>query len=238
MRIHKTVVALLGVATLGITLAGCEERNSPVDVKTEVSGNVGGETNKIIAKDDDTGTIPLTSEHTVNFNGQSFKVIATYKLPSNRKNTWLFTATSPVYLSVKTENKPDNLKVVLNNVYSDVSILSKKSGYNGVRQDSTNQSFTTLSNDGGYTIDNNNGYSLPFQVEGINQNETSVWLINYGSGVTVGDTHDERVDEEDIGENAVAGQLKTVWTLSIKDGNSMYEKALSDSVGLNYTYGH
>ena len=80
------------------------------------------------------------------------------------------------------------------------------------------------------SISKNDGYTLPFQVESINENETSFYVINgYGK------TDNQRITEHDLRENAYGAKLNVVWTVAITDksGNT-YFKTINDAVGIPY----
>ena len=210
-------------------LAGCfSEESSDTDLSHETTAKI---TDKNASVDTTEPTLKtLTSNHTITVDGQTIGFKATYGLPENRANNWYFTQPSSVSLSLQPTDLPSNYTVTINEIYSDVTMISKYARYNGVRQDSLDTKYTELK-DGGINIDNKNAFELPFQVEGVNENETSFYMINgYGESDT------DRITESDLRENVQGGALKTVWTILItnKTTGTTYGKTIQDSIGMPY----
>lgn len=207
-------------------LTGCELEESDADINNDTVAQIGSQSEAIDLKTPNLKT--TTVDHAVPFNNQSFQLKSIYGIDEKRLNNWWFTTSSTVNLELGIENIPSNIEVRVTNVYSEVSIISKKAYKNGVRQDSLNQSYSQIGN-GGISIDPANSFTLPFQVEGINQNETSFYVINgYGT------TNTDRLTESDVREDAQGGMLNTVWTILVKDKNSdqSFVKTINDKIGL------
>lgn len=167
--------------------------------------------------------------HEVAFNGQKIKLIATYGIDKQYAHNWKFTSTEKVNLSIKPVENYKDVRIGVNNVYADVSISSSKTRYNGARQDSVNISYSQMPN-GMVSISKSDGYMLPFQVESINENETSFYMINgYGESET------SRISESELRDNAYGAKLNVVWTISFTDqSNHTYLKTINDSIGIPY----
>lgn len=221
MKLNKLL--LLAPVSL-ILLSGCmSEEKSGTDLSHETTAQVG---KKVSIKSKEVALAKLDSVHDVVINNQHLKVKATYGIQENRKNNWYFTQPSSVTLSLVTQDLPKDVSVKVNEVYSDVSVSSKYARYNGVRQDSADLKYSDIAGNG-ITINDNNSYNVPFQVEGINSNQTSFYMINgYGSSST------HRITEKDMRENSDGAVLKTVWTLLVTDKTGTYAKTISDSIGL------
>lgn len=220
-------MAGLLIAGVGI-LSGClgELENSDSDIKTDTVAQIGSEGSDIKVKEPEITASKV--EHSFKFGDQTIKVLATYGIESKRLNNWVFTTSSTVHLGFSVLEAPEHIDVMINNVYSEVSIISTKAYKNGIRQDSLNQSYNQVGV-GGMSVDTTNDFTLPFQVEGINQNETSFHVINgYGSSST------ERLSESTVRKNAQGGLLNTVWTIAIKskDSEQVFSKTINDKIGL------
>lgn len=221
------IVAGLLIGGVGI-LSGCfgELEDSDSDIKTDTVAQIGSEGSDIKVKEPERSASKV--EHSFKFGDQTIKVLATYGIESKRLNNWVFTTSSTVHLGFSVLEAPEDIDVMINNVYSEVSIISTKAYKNGIRQDSLNQSYSQVGV-GGMSVNTTNDFTLPFQVEGINQNETSFHVINgYGSSNT------ERLSESTVRKNAQGGLLNTVWTIAIKskDSEQVFSKTINDKIGL------
>lgn len=226
MNKFKKFSLAVAMLTFGmVLLSGCSEE-SDSDIETDTVANIGSGDKELTVTEPELENSSVT--HKINYNGKIVTLKATYGIEKKRLNNWRFTDSSMVSLDLAVYDAPPELEISVNNVYSEVSIISKKSYKNGVRQDSMNLSYSQLPN-GGFGIDQANHYTMPFQVEGINQNETSFWVINgYGS------TSTDRLTESDVREDSQGGLLKTVWTIGLKDpeDNQVFSKTFSDNIGL------
>lgn len=225
---NKFARSLLIVSVLSfgaLLLSGCDEE-SDADIENDTVAQIGSSQDRVKPSDPLLKTSSV--DHIVSFNDKEVKLKATYGIDEKRLNNWWFTTSSTVNLELGAESIPSDVEIRVNNVYSEVSIISNKAYKNGIRQDSLNQSYSQLDS-GGISIDPANNFTLPFQVEGINQNETSFYVINgYGSSDT------KRLTESDVREGSQGGVLNTVWTVLIKDKNTnqSYMKTINDKIGL------
>lgn len=224
----KTKLALMtGLLIFGVgLLSGCESEDSDSDIKTDTVAQIGSKDGDVKVTEPKTTTSEVP--HDIKFGDKTVSLKAIYGIEAKRLNNWVFTTSSTVHLGLKAVDVPENVEVMVNNVYSEVAIISKKAYKNGIRQDSLNQSYSQVGS-GGMSIDPMNDFTLPFQVEGINQNETSFWVINgYGS------TSTDRLTESDVRKDAQGGLLNTVWTVTVKDKDSdqVFSKTINDKIGL------
>lgn len=220
-------VAAVAIITccLGL-LTGCELDDTDANIETDTVAQIGS-SNEIV-KSQEPKLKASSIDHVVKFNDTEVKVKTTYGIDEKRLNNWWFTTSSTVNLELITESIPENVEVRVNNVYSEVSIISDKAYKNGIRQDSLNQSFSSIDS-GGISVDSLNSFTLPFQVEGINQNETSFRIINgYGNSTTT------RLTEKEVRKDSQGGVLNTVWTILVKDkdSNQSFVKTINDKIGL------
>lgn len=159
--------------------------------------------------------------------GQEIELETSYKVDERNLNDYVFTTPSIADLSVKLKKDvPQNFIVRVTNLYSDVSVSSNYSRFNGLRQDSMNLNLTQAPN-GGYDITTVDEYMQPFQIESVNQNES---FIHGWNGYI--SEHYSYLTEREIKRNSDGAVLRTVWTLSIEDTQThkTYSKTVTDTI--------
>lgn len=222
---RNRLLFILMVAALFV-YTGCEVIDPDMAVQEETDGELGKV--KEVKKSNDDELEKIVMQHEISLGEKTVPLQCEYSIQKNRVNNWKFTWSSEINLLINTSYEESDFEFYLNNLYSDVSVLSKYEKYNGVRQDSLNLNYSSLDN-GGIRFDHNYDFRQPFQVEGINQNSTSVLVVNgYGSSTT------DRITEKQINEHAEGAKLTTVWTIFVKDtqtGN-IYSKIVSDKISL------
>lgn len=205
-------------------LSGCEVIEK---IQTDTPDVVIGETEENIATIQETETVSVV--HPVTVNEQLEVTLATnYGIPKGRMNDWQFTVGTPIALEVGVKEVPEAFDIRVVGLYADVSISSEYAGMSGIRQDSMVLDYSNLS-EGGLMIDQKNSFSMPFQVEGILQNTTSMTIINgHGSSSTT------RVKESSFREYCQGANLSVVWTVLVteKETNKTYGKTISDVIFL------
>lgn len=218
------LTALTGLSAM-LLLTGCEEEQTDTTLKSSTNATI----TKKIGKAAKPQLVDTHVPHTIEFKGKKIRLMATYGIDKRYAYRWRFTGTENVNLAIKPAEDYPDIKLGVNNVYADVSISSKYVRYDSIRQDSVNIGYSELPK-GTVSISKQDGYTLPFQVESINANETSFYVINgYGKS----DTH--RISENDLGNHAYGAKLNVVWTVAITDksGNT-YFKTINDAVGIPY----
>lgn len=218
------ITALTGLSAM-LLLTGCEEEQTDTTLKNSTNATI----TKKISEAAKPKLVDTHVPHTIEFKGKKIKLMATYGIDKRYAHRWRFTGTENVNLAIKPAEDYPDIKLGVNNVYADVSISSSYARYDSVRQDSVNISYSELPK-GTVSISKQDGYTLPFQVESINANQTSFYVINgYGKS----DTH--RISENDLRNHAYGAKLNVVWTVSITDkyGNT-YLKTINDAVGIPY----
>lgn len=217
------ITALTGLSAMFL-LTGCEEQTD-----TTLKSSTNATITKKISKAAKPELVDTHVPHTINFQSKKIKLMATYGIDKRYAHKWRFTGTESVNLAIKPVENYSNIKLGINNVYADVSISSRYARYDSVRQDSVNIGYSDLPK-GMAAISKQDGYTLPFQVESINANQTSFYMIN---GFGNSDTH--RISENELRENAYGAKLDVVWTLAITDKNgNTYFKTINDAVGIPY----
>ena len=215
----KKVALTLATLTAVAVLVGCEEEAS----KTTHAVNINS-TEKTAQESPKKG---INREHTITVQGQEIELETSYKVDERNLNEYVFTTQSIAELSVKLKNDaPQNYNIRVTNLYADVSVSSKYSRFNGLRQDSINLNLTQAPN-GGYDITTADDYAQPFQIESVNQNESFI----HGWGGYVSE-HYSYLTEREIKRNSNGAVLRTVWTLSIEDTQThkTYSKTVSDTI--------
>lgn len=216
---HKKLltVALLGLSIFA--LAGCEEEASHTTHAVDINSKE--------TKVQESPKKGIDREHTLTVQGQTIDVVASYQVDERNLNDYVFTTPSVIDESVKLKNDaPERFKVRVSNVYSDVTVSSNYSRYNGLRQDSMNMELSKAPN-GGYDITTTETYDQPFQVESVNQNEQFIhgWNGYISSNYSY-------LREKDIKEYSDGAVLRTVWTLAIEDTEThqTFSKTVTDTI--------
>lgn len=178
-----------------------------------------------------TNFIGVNKEHKITVNNEEITLQMSYRIPESRLNNYLYTIPTGIELTSKVLNLPNKrYNVKISNLYADVTILSDRPKYNGLRQDSMNLSFLSLPS-AGYDIDLENAYTQLFHVEGVNQSEMFIkgWY-GYGYGST--STSYDYLSENDIRSKSEGAILQTVWSISILDTSTgkIYSSYVADKI--------
>ena len=218
MNLKKVVLNLTALTTVTV-LAGCEEEASKTTHAVDINS-----TEKTVQESPKKG---IERDHTIVVQGQEIELETSYKVDERNLNDYVFTTPSIADLSVKLKkDAPSNYNIRVTNLYADVSVSSKYSRFNGLRQDSINLNLTQAPN-GGYDITTMDDYMQPFQIESVNQNESFI----HGWGGYVSEKY-SYLTERDIKKHSDGAVLRTVWTLSIEDTQThkTYNKTVSDII--------
>lgn len=218
MKLKRLTLALAAIAAVTI-LSGCEEESSKTTHAVDINS-----TEKTVKESPKNG---IDRDHTITVQGQEIEIETSYKVDERNLNDYVFTTPSIADLSVKLKKDvPQNLIVRVTNLYSDVSVSSNYSRFNGLRQDSMNLNLTQAPN-GGYDITTVDEYMQPFQIESVNQNES---FIHGWNGYI--SEHYSYLTEREIKRNSDGAVLRTVWTLSIEDTQThkTYSKTVTDTI--------
>ena len=178
-----------------------------------------------------TQLIGVNREHKVTVNNEEITLQMSYRIPESRLNNYLYTIPTGIELTSKVLNLPNKrYNVKISNLYADVTILSNRPKYNGLRQDSINLSFLSIPS-AGYDIDLENAYAQLFHVEGVNQSEMFIksW---YGYDSNKISTSYDYLSENDIRSKSEGAILQTIWSISILDTNTgkIYSSYVADKI--------
>lgn len=233
----KRIIALILILVITFMVAGCALEESGVTLDSETVGTIGSDY-AVEAQGQEMAYIEtqeqemadLVINHSIEFDNSNLKFKAVYSIEKSRAENWLFTQSSSINLSIGVEDVPDDLDVMVSQIYGDISLLSKYEKYNGIRQDSINIDYHSLPT-GGVSIRKSDPYNMPFQVEGVDKSETFFYMYNgYGTSST------SRITESKLANNVQGAVLNVVWTILIKEKSTgnLYIKTINDRVGIPY----
>ena len=215
----KKLFPLIALILALFALTGCEEEASKTTHATNINS-----TEKTVKESPKKG---IARDHTITVQGQTLTLTSSYQVDEQNLNNYVFTTPSVIDESLKLDADADpRFKVRVTNLYSDVTVSSNYSRYNGLRQDSINLDLSHAPN-GGYDITTTESYDQPFQVESVNQNEQ---FIHGWNGYISSDY--SYLTERDIRSSSDGAVLRTVWTLAIEDTEThqIFSKSLSDTI--------
>ena len=213
----KKLFPLIALILALFALTGCEEEASKTTHATNINS-----TEKTVKESPKKG---IARDHTITVQGQTLTLTSSYQVDERNLNNYVFTTPSVIDESLKLDADA-RFKVRVTNLYSDVTVSSNYSRYNGLRQDSMNLDLSHAPN-GGYDITTTESYDQPFQVESVNQNEQ---FIHGWNGYISSDY--SYLTEHDIRDHSDGAVLRTVWTLAIEDTEThqIFSKSLSDTI--------
>jgi hypothetical protein len=215
----KKIFPLIALILALFALTGCEEEASKTTHATNINS-----TEKTVKESPKKG---IDRNHTLTVQGQTLTLTSRYQVDERNLNNYVFTTPSVIDESLKLDADTDpRFKVRVTNLYSDVTVSSNYSRYNGLRQDSINLDLSHAPN-GGYDITATESYDQPFQVESVNQNEQ---FIHGWNGYISSDY--SYLTESNIRDHSDGAVLRTVWTLAIEDTEThqIFSKSLSDAI--------
>lgn len=215
----KKLIPFIALILALFALTGCEEEASKTTHATNINS-----TEKAVKESPKKG---IDRTHQLTVQGQTLTLISNYQVDERNLNNYVFTTPSVIDESLKLQTDTDTrFKIRVTNLYSDVTVSSKYSRYNGLRQDSINLDLSHAPN-GGYDITTTESYDQPFQVESVNQNEQ---FIHGWNGYISSDY--SYLTERDIRSSSDGAVLRTVWTLAIEDTEThqVFSKTLSDTI--------
>lgn len=218
----------LGLAgVMCLTLTGCELEKSGVTLEEETTSTIVQDEVTEIKEIEKT---KVELKHTEKINENDVLLKPNYAIEKSRAENWYFTQSSSIDLGLNIESIPKNFEVLVSQIYADISLLSPYAKYNGIRQDSINIEYFTLPN-GGISINEKDGFKIPFQIEAVDKSETFFYMYNgYGSSST------SRITESDLAEVTEGAVLNVVWTVLFenKDTGEQFVKTINDRVGIPY----
>jgi lipoprotein len=215
----KKLIPIITLLATLFALTGCEEEASKTTHATNINS-----TEKAVKEPPKKG---IDRTHNLTVQGQTLTLTSSYQVDERNLNNYVFTTPSVIDESLRLQADADaRFKVRVTNLYSDVTVSSNYSRYNGLRQDSMNLDLSHAPN-GGYDITTTESYDQPFQVESVNQNEQ---FIHGWNGYISSDY--SYLTESNIRDHSDGAVLRTVWTLAIEntETHQLFSKSLSDTI--------
>lgn len=223
----KSKLIWLTIIPFTLLLAACEEESAEINQGVHFSEKTAQTSTSENKPEEKVENKEIQLNHNVNFKGQTIPIQTTVAINPNRLNNWIYTVPTTVELGVKLTNDLNNLEINVLNAYSDVSLSSKYAKYNGLRQDSMNIDYAKTNNAQGIAIDKDMPFSIPFEIESVDNSEQFVYGWN---GYVASDY--EYVTEREIKRSSNGVNLNIVWTLGIKDkqSNRMFATNVKDTI--------
>lgn len=208
----KRLLAIALIATIACSLTGClEEEKAPVEENLDVLTTIKGST--------------LEQEHDI----EGFKFVTTYDTGDYDLSRWRVTDTKTINMSAVTENLPDGTEVFIEHVHIDMALKSTNPQLDGLAQDSMDDSFHGVSQDG-FFINDDYSYENKFAIEGFSKDIIDGWMFvcgTYGSGSIT----QERLTEKNLVEygDVYANKMQVVYDILIKNEGEKYYHVVSIS---------
>ena len=147
-----------------------------------------------------------------------FNLVVNYKFDLNENEKWTICDDKDIIMEINTENLRDGMKVYIDNIHTDTTIVSYSPYSNGILQDTMDDRIHN-SLMLGFPISNDTSYVGSNHIEG--QNETFISGYSHGgNGYSNGTITQKRRLESDYLESGVhANQISSVIDLIIIDEN-------------------
>lgn len=213
-KLNKIIMCLMVVLIL--CLSGCESETIEKDTTTD-SINVNVEKPKL--------------EQELEINGEDFKLKCNYTVKGYNISKWRVTDSKNIGMEVQTIGLPDWYDVYIDHVHADILLKSTSPQINGITQDTMDDTYHGLNQDG-FWIDDNNSYYNIFSIEGYTDQFYQLWGYAF-SNFGVVDSSYERLTEKNILRlGTYAEKLAVVYDISIKKpGNDkLYTKSVSSEI--------
>lgn len=213
-KLNKIMMCLMIVLIL--SLSGCESETIEKDTTTD-SINVNVEKPKL--------------EQELEINGEDFKLKCNYTVKGYNISKWRVTDSKNIGMEVQTLGLPDGYQVYIDHVHADILLKSTSPQINGITQDTMDDTYHGLNQDG-FWIDDNNSYYNIFSIEGYTDQFYQLWGYAF-SDFGVVDSSYERLTEKNILRlGTYAEKLAVVYDISIKKpGNDkLYTKSVSSEI--------
>ena len=208
LNIRKKFCALALAGTMALTMGGCMD---PVVYDSSIEEHY----DVIDSQGENVEILPQI----VDVPGENFKLVIEYSLDESASKKWTITDNKKIYTKVYTQGLPEGVKVWIDNVHTDTSVVASKDAMNGILQDTMDD-----------RIHNSLMYGFPISdttcFYGVNiiegQNDTFIsgsyrGFKNYSSG----EISEQRYTEEDYLEEGVYGNMiSSVYGLLIQVGNN------------------
>lgn len=134
-------------------------------------------------------------------------------------------------MKVKTKGLPEGTEVYIDHVHADISLKSTSAQINGITQDTMDDTFHGVSQDGFFINDTSEYYNI-FSIEGYTCQFYEMWGLCFGTYGTVSSSYERLTENNIIKVGTYAEKLSIVYDLSIKtpDSDKMYTKSVLSEV--------
>jgi len=207
----KNIVIILALLT-AFTLTGCNDEQVAVS-------NL--DTMQIAATDNQ------SLQQVLPVKGESFTLNCSYDTGNYNISEWRITDSKTLSMNVKLENSPADVEVMIEHVHCDINIKSTLAVVDGLQQDSMDDTYHGVSQDGFY-VNNATEYNSVFAIEGYSETLISGWGFvcgSYGASTIT----EKRMTEGNLITygKAYAQKVQIVYDLSIKNKDDQYYHTVS-----------
>lgn len=148
---------------------------------------------------------------------------------------WQITDSKTLNLNLLVEEMPDTSEILIEHVHADVSLASKLAYFNGLPQDSMDDSYHGYSQDG-IAIDKKYPYHEVFAIEGYSETFINGWQY----AQTGGYISEKRLTERNLMEygETYGNKIQVIYNLNIKHKDEKYfhTKTIKDEFYVKTTY--
>ena len=213
-KLNKIMMCLMIVLIL--SLSGCESETIEKDTTTDFI-NVNVEKPKL--------------EQELEINGEDFKLKCNYTVKGYNISKWRVTDSKNIGMEVQTLGLPDGYEVYIDHVHADILLKSTSPQINGITQDTMDDTYHGLNQDG-FWIDDNNSYYNIFSIEGYTDQFYQLWGYAFSDFGVVDSTYKRLTEKNILNLGTYAEKLAVVYDISIKKpGNDkLYTKSVSSEI--------
>lgn len=202
----KRYLTSLVACALALGITGCEPvEEVPEDKKLEKLENLSGNS--------------LEKIHDID----GMKLTTTYNTGDYNLKRWRITDSKVINMTAKLSNAPEGATVLIEHVHIDMSLKSKDPQLDGLAQDSMDDSYHGMSQDG-FFIDEKYEYENTFAIEGFSKELIDGWMFVAGSFGT-GSVSDERLTENSLIRygKVYANKMQVIYDVLVKyEGEEFY----------------
>ena len=207
LNIRKTFVALALAGAMVLSFTGCDAvvYNDSIEEVYDVIDSQG----------ENVSILPQV----LDVPGEDFKLVIEYSLDEDTSKKWTITDNKKLFTRVYTKGLEEGTKVYIDNVHTDVSIVSTKETMNGILQDTMDDRIHN-SLMYGFPISDDVSFYAVNVIEG--QNDTFIKGSFHGfNGYSSGSVEEQRYTEKKYLENGVFGnKISSSYGLLIQVGDN------------------
>ncbi len=210
LKVRRKLAGLLAAGTIftvsSSTLTGCDATVGDTDIESQYD--------VIDSQGEDVKILPQV----LDVPGEDFKLVVEYSLDENSARKWTITDNKKLYTKVYTQGLPKDVKVYIDNVHTDTSIVASDDYMDGILQDSMDDRIHN-SLMLGFPISDDVCYYAVNEIEG--QNDSFISGSYYGFyGHSSGHVEERRYVEEDYLKCGVyANEISSAYGLLIQVGD-------------------